>query len=99
MEHPADSKVHTEFRCKGGCLCEQVPFSYIWSEALVPKPEDWGPELDVVGYIHLHEGKRTHYQPPAELAAFLASGPAPIYIGKSPSAFVCSQHLCACDVE
>eukprot|EP00884_Botryococcus_braunii_P017693 jgi/Botrbrau1/4607/Bobra.60_2s0092.1 len=59
----------------------QVPFSYIWSEALVPKPDDWGTELDVVGYIHLHEGRRSRFQPPARLSAFLADGPPPIYIG------------------
>lgn len=47
----------------------------------MPKPEDWGPELDVVGYLFLHEGKRSSYQPPPSLAAFLAAGPPPVYIG------------------
>ncbi len=49
----------------------------------MPKPDDWGTELDVVGYIHLHEAKRTRFQPPAGLAAFLATGPPPIYIGEA----------------
>lgn len=59
----------------------QVPFSYCWSEALVPKPDDWGPELDIVGYLFLNESDRLSYEPPQELADFLAAGPPPVYIG------------------
>ena len=52
----------------------KVPFGYCWSEALVPKPPDWGPHIDVVGFFSLAEGKLTSYQPPPELAEFLADG-------------------------
>ena len=52
----------------------KVPFGYCWSEALVPKPPDWGPHIDVVGFFSLAEGKITSYQPPPELAEFLEEG-------------------------
>ncbi|KAK9830159.1 hypothetical protein WJX72_010056 [[Myrmecia] bisecta] len=58
-----------------------VPFTYCWSQQLVPKPSDWGPKVDVVGYFFLDEGERGHYAPAAELRDFLAAGPAPVYIG------------------
>lgn len=59
----------------------QVPFAYCWSEALVPKPADWGPHIDVCGYCFLNEGKAMKYQPPKELKDFLAAGKPPVYIG------------------
>lgn len=34
--------------CRRYCAV-QVPFSYIWSEAVVPRPPDWQPWVDVVG--------------------------------------------------
>jgi UDP:flavonoid glycosyltransferase YjiC (YdhE family) len=43
---------------------------------LAPIPPDW-PELDVIGYLDPGEGDPL----PAEIEAFLAAGPAPIYIG------------------
>ena len=52
----------------------KVPFGYCWSEALVPKPPDWGRHIDVVGFFSLAEGKLTSYQPSPELAEFLADG-------------------------
>ncbi len=63
----------------------KVPFGYCWSEALVPKPPDWGDHIDVVGFFNLAEGKLTSYQPSPELAEFLAEGvhPAPNHIHQS----------------
>lgn len=29
----------------------RVPFAKLWSPALVPKPKDWGPHIDVVGNV------------------------------------------------
>ena len=55
----------------------KVPFGYCWSEALVPKPPDWGDHIDVVGFFNLAEGKLTSYQPSPELAEFLAEGDRP----------------------
>ena len=62
------------------CLL-QVPFAYCWSEALVPKPADWGAHIDVVGYCFLNEGSHMNYRPPQQLKEFLAAGKPPVYIG------------------
>lgn len=59
----------------------KVPFGYCWSPAVLPKPPDWGPHIDVCGYFVLREGQLTSYQPPEELVNFLAAGPPPVYIG------------------
>ncbi|OJJ01775.1 hypothetical protein ASPVEDRAFT_71789 [Aspergillus versicolor CBS 583.65] len=56
----------------------QVPFTYCWSPALVPKPRDWPSYIDVCGFFFRDTPK---YDPPADLTAFLASGPPPVYIG------------------
>ncbi len=56
-----------------------VPFTYMWSPRLVPKPEDWGPEIDVSGFVFLDLASAFH--PPSELEKFLASGEPPVYIG------------------
>ncbi|KAA6419998.1 MAG: UDP-Glycosyltransferase superfamily isoform 1 [Trebouxia sp. A1-2] len=63
------------------CVWLQVPFAYCWSEALVPKPADWGPHIDVVGYCFLNEGSHMKYRPPQKLKEFLAAGKPPVYIG------------------
>ncbi|KAK1142203.1 hypothetical protein N8T08_008129 [Aspergillus melleus] len=56
----------------------KVPFTYCWSPALVPKPLDWPSYIDVCGFFFRDKPK---YDPPADLQAFLASGPPPVYIG------------------
>lgn len=56
-----------------------VPFTYLWSPGLVPKPEDWGDEIDVSGFVFLDLA--TAFQPPKELLDFLDAGEPPIYIG------------------
>jgi hypothetical protein len=48
------------------------------SPALLSKPLDWPPNIDVVGFSTLAESS---YTPPDDLSNFLASGPPPIYIG------------------
>ncbi|KAG9252370.1 uncharacterized protein F5Z01DRAFT_682551 [Emericellopsis atlantica] len=55
-----------------------VPFTYCWSPALVPKPRDWGNHIDVCGFFFREPPS---YTPPPELEKFLAAGPPPIYIG------------------
>lgn len=57
----------------------RVPFSYLWSPSLVPKPQDWGDEIAVSGFVFLDLA--SSYKPPEPLAEFLAAGEAPIYIG------------------
>ncbi|MCL7050966.1 hypothetical protein MKW94_011673 [Papaver nudicaule] len=56
-----------------------VPHGYIWSPNLVPKPKDWGPKIDVVGFCFLDLA--SNYTPPKSLIDWLESGPKPVYIG------------------
>ncbi|KAL4558590.1 hypothetical protein LXL04_036791 [Taraxacum kok-saghyz] len=56
-----------------------IPHGYIWSPHLVPKPKDWGPKIDVVGFCFLDLA--SNYEPPQELVKWLEAGPKPIYIG------------------
>ena len=58
---------------------QRVPFTYLWSPGLVPKPHDWGPEIDVAGFVFLNLA--SSFEPPASLSSFLDNGPPPIYIG------------------
>ncbi|KAJ7063648.1 glycosyltransferase family 1 protein [Mycena amicta] len=57
----------------------KIPWTYCMSPALVPKPDDWKNHIDVVGFYFLDLA--TRYKPPDDLAAFLAAGEAPVYIG------------------
>jgi len=65
----------------GAALLEdhEVPFTYLWPASLVPKPEDWGPHIDLANFIE-YEQART-YEPPQALRDFIAAGEAPIYVG------------------
>ncbi|XP_042481246.1 sterol 3-beta-glucosyltransferase UGT80B1-like isoform X1 [Macadamia integrifolia] len=56
-----------------------LPTGYMWSPHLVPKPNDWGPLVDVVGFCFLNLGAT--YQPQKEFTQWLQDGPKPIYIG------------------
>ncbi|KAL4301898.1 hypothetical protein GQ457_10G015110 [Hibiscus cannabinus] len=56
-----------------------VPYGYIWSPHLVPKPKDWGPKIDVVGFCFLDLA--SGYEPPESLVKWLKDGDKPIYIG------------------
>ncbi|USP74649.1 glycosyltransferase family 1 protein [Curvularia clavata] len=56
----------------------RLPVTYCWSPALVPKPQDWGSNIDVCGFFMRDEPT---YTPPEDLAKFLHAGPVPIYIG------------------
>jgi sterol 3beta-glucosyltransferase len=57
----------------------ELPTGYIWSPHLVPKPRDWGPKVDVVGFCFLNLA--TNYRAPEDLVKWLKAGPPPIYIG------------------
>ena len=52
--------------------------SLIRSPALIPKPLNWGDEIDISGFF-FHS--QPSYEPPADLTAFLNAGSKPIYIG------------------
>ncbi|KAI9797563.1 MAG: hypothetical protein M1835_007827 [Candelina submexicana] len=57
----------------------KVPYTYLWSPGLIPKPKDWGPEIDIAGFVFLDLA--SNFNPPAELTKFLEAGPPPVYIG------------------
>lgn len=57
----------------------EVPHTYLWSPSLVPKPKDWGPSIDIAGFVFLDLG--SSFKPPEELAKFLDAGEPPVYIG------------------
>lgn len=59
----------------------RLPHLLGYSPAVLPKPRDWAPWIRVTGNWFLDEPGE--YQPPPELAAFLAAGPPPIAIGFS----------------
>lgn len=46
---------------------------------MIPKPKDWGPHISISGFYFL--SLANNFTPAPELAAFLAAGPPPIYIG------------------
>nr|GEW04068.1 sterol 3-beta-glucosyltransferase UGT80A2-like isoform X2 [Tanacetum cinerariifolium] len=58
---------------------QDLPYGYIWSPHLVPKPKDWGPHIDVVGFCFLDLA--SSYVPPVSLVEWLENGKKPIYIG------------------
>ncbi|KAG5931259.1 hypothetical protein E4U60_006317 [Claviceps pazoutovae] len=57
----------------------KIPYTYCWSPALIPKPNDWGVHIDVSGFCFLDLA--SSYIPDPDLAAFLEAGPPPVYIG------------------
>lgn len=56
-----------------------LPFTYLWSSSLIPKPEDWGSNIHIAGFSFLPQSHS--YTPPPRLVDFLERGSAPIYIG------------------
>ncbi|PQQ19344.1 sterol 3-beta-glucosyltransferase UGT80B1 isoform X2 [Prunus yedoensis var. nudiflora] len=56
-----------------------LPTGYMWSPHVVPKPSDWGPLVDVVGYCFLNLGSK--HQPQDEFVQWIQKGSKPIYIG------------------
>jgi len=69
----------------------KIPWTYCWSDSLLPKPKDWkdhigmssrialANKLDISGFYFFQDAKS--YTPPDDLAEFLKSGKPPIYIG------------------
>ncbi|KAK4165332.1 sterol 3-beta-glucosyltransferase [Cladorrhinum sp. PSN259] len=50
----------------------RVPMSYLWSPGVVPKPEDWGEEVGVEGWVFLELGGT--FKPEEGLKNFLEKG-------------------------
>lgn len=57
----------------------KVPYTYMWSPGLIPKPADWGPEIDIAGFVFLDLA--SSFKPPKTLTKFLEAGEPPVYIG------------------
>jgi sterol 3beta-glucosyltransferase len=58
---------------------QPTPTLYPYSEHLLPRPTDWPATTIVPGYWFLE--READWRPSAELEAFLAAGPPPVYIG------------------
>ena len=57
----------------------RVPAVYSYSPSVIPRPSDWPSWITAAGFSFLDLA--TDYTPSDELAAFLAAGPRPVYIG------------------
>lgn len=57
----------------------KVPYTYLWSPGLIPKPPDWGAEIDIAGFVFLDLASK--FKPPEDLVKFLDAGEPPVYIG------------------
>jgi UDP:flavonoid glycosyltransferase YjiC (YdhE family) len=57
----------------------RIPYTYCWSPALIPKPKDWGQHISISGFYFL--SLASSFTPAPDLAAYLAAGPPPVYIG------------------
>lgn len=56
-----------------------TPLAGAYSPSLIPRPADWPATAQITGCLFLDDV--ADWQPPADLAAFLAAGAAPVYIG------------------
>lgn len=67
----------------------RVPCTFLWSPRLLPKPADWADNVTIGGFVFdgEEEERAKSYVPPAELAAFLEKGEAPVYIGFGSMSF------------
>lgn len=52
---------------------------YGFSPNVVPRPPDWGDHIKITGYWFLDS--EAGWQPPTDLADFLAAGPPPVFVG------------------
>ena len=58
---------------------KRVPLVYGYSNAVLPRPDDWDALTHVTGYWFLEPD--AGWTPPADLMAFLEAGAPPVYIG------------------
>ena len=56
-----------------------VPVLYAMSQLLMPRPREWAANIHMTGFWL--DGRAPEYTPDPELAAFLAAGEKPIYVG------------------
>lgn len=67
-----------------------IPVLYSYSQHLLPSPPDWNATTLASGYWLLDQA--AGWQPPPELEAFLAAGPAPLAIGFGSMVGLDPQH-------
>ncbi len=58
---------------------QQKPAIYGISPNVLPKPPDWGDNIEITGYWFLDTP--ADWQPPKDLVDFLLAGPPPVYVG------------------
>ncbi|GAA2719735.1 glycosyltransferase [Actinocorallia aurantiaca] len=65
---------------RGGPLpaARRAPVLCAFSPTLVPRPADWPDNVRLTGFWFLEQ---PHWEPPADLEAFLDAGPPPVYVG------------------
>ncbi|KAH9828145.1 glycosyltransferase family 1 protein [Teratosphaeria destructans] len=78
-EHTLNLEPVSSLWAPGALYRMKVPYTYMWSPSLVPKPKDWGPEIDIAGFVFLDLA--SNFKPDKELEAFLNADEPPVYIG------------------
>ena len=73
---PPQSRFHKSYHVKN----KPCPMLHIYSQHLIPRPNEWPDHGLVTGSLFLDKESK-EWQPDPELAAFLENGPAPVYIG------------------
>ncbi len=58
---------------------ERTPLFYAYSPTVIPRPTDWPERIHVTGFWFSEPPPG--WVPPADLVAFLESGPPPVYVG------------------
>lgn len=65
------------------------PILHGYSPSVAPRPVDWRPGLQVTGYWW--PPTPPGWQPPPQLTDFLASGPAPVFVGLGSTVFTAAR--------
>jgi sterol 3beta-glucosyltransferase len=82
-----DNKMRRDFLClprlpflgPSAPRLERTPLYYAYSPTVLPRPADWPKRIRVTGYWN--SAPPPGWTPPADLVAFLESGPPPVYVG------------------
>mmetsp|Transcript_183 Transcript_183/g.516 ORF Transcript_183/g.516 Transcript_183/m.516 type:complete len:829 (+) Transcript_183:137-2623(+) len=77
----------------------KVPHVYMYSESLVPRPSEWGEEVDVCGFLFPSSKEADSYEPDQDLMDFLCDGEPPIYIGFGSIVIQDADRFTSCVME
>jgi sterol 3beta-glucosyltransferase len=76
----ASALVRSHYHLSGGVRLNRTGrVLHGYSPAVLPRPDDWRPGLDVVGYWWPHRDES--WTPPADLVDFITAGPPPVFLG------------------